>query len=142
MTIVEQCRYLETVYDTDFTGEILTSPVSWRQMQKRIQLWRNMSGNINIRLIFNVPLFWPRRVANINAAYWSLGTYKTPSPSTERRGLSMLFTIVCLFVWFYVIFVVTLFFYLHAFLVTLVFPAFLSCLCLNSLCYLCFCTCH
>ena len=36
LIIVKQCRYLESVYDTDFTGEILTSPVSWRQMQERI----------------------------------------------------------------------------------------------------------
>ena len=36
LTIVEQCRYLETVYDTDFTGEILSSPVTWKCMKKII----------------------------------------------------------------------------------------------------------
>ena len=36
LTIVEQCRYLEAVYDTDFTGEILSSPVTWKCMKKRI----------------------------------------------------------------------------------------------------------
>ena len=34
LTIVEQCRYLEAVYDTDFTSEILSSPVTWKCMKK------------------------------------------------------------------------------------------------------------
>ena len=36
LTIVEQCRYLEAVYDTDFTSEILSSTVTWKCMKKRI----------------------------------------------------------------------------------------------------------
>ena len=36
LTIVEQCRYLEDVYDTDFTGEILSCTVTWKCMKKRI----------------------------------------------------------------------------------------------------------
>ena len=36
LTIVEQCRYLEAVYETDFTSEILSSTVTWKCMKKRI----------------------------------------------------------------------------------------------------------
>ena len=36
LTIVEQCRYLEGVYETDFTAEVLTTTVSKRELQKRI----------------------------------------------------------------------------------------------------------
>ena len=37
ISIVEQCRYLEAVYDTDFTSEILSSStVTWKCMKKRI----------------------------------------------------------------------------------------------------------
>ena len=43
LTIVEQCRYCAA----DFTGDILTSPVSWRQMQKRI-LMQTRSSDFNI----------------------------------------------------------------------------------------------
>ena len=35
-TIVEQCRYLEGVYCTNFTGEVLTTTVSQRYLQKRV----------------------------------------------------------------------------------------------------------
>ena len=77
----------------------------------------------------------------------------------EKGSLNAVYNCLfnCLFSWFYILFIIiilyfifyffiifitTLFFYLHAFLVTLVFPAFPSCPCLNSLCCLCFCTCH
>ena len=33
---MEQCRYLEGVYGTDFTGEILSSRLSWRDLPKAI----------------------------------------------------------------------------------------------------------
>ena len=36
LTIIEQCRYLEGVYGTDFTGEALTSRLSQRDLQKAI----------------------------------------------------------------------------------------------------------
>ena len=36
LSIVEQCRYLEGVYGTDFTGEILDSRLSRRDLQKAI----------------------------------------------------------------------------------------------------------
>jgi hypothetical protein len=36
LTIVEQCRYLEGVYRPNFTGEVLTSIVSQRDLQKRV----------------------------------------------------------------------------------------------------------
>ena len=36
LSIVEQCRYLEGVYGTDFTGEILDSRLSQRDLQKAI----------------------------------------------------------------------------------------------------------
>ena len=36
LTITEQCRYLETVYETNFTGEVLTSADSWGSIQKKI----------------------------------------------------------------------------------------------------------
>ena len=36
LTITEQCRYLETVYETNFTGEVLTSADSWGRIQKKI----------------------------------------------------------------------------------------------------------
>ena len=36
LSIVEQCRYLEGVYGTDFTGEIIDSRLSQRDMQKAI----------------------------------------------------------------------------------------------------------
>jgi len=36
LTIVEQCHYLEAVYGTTFTGEILTSADSWRSVKARI----------------------------------------------------------------------------------------------------------
>ena len=36
LTIVEQCQYLEGVYCTNFTGKVLTSTVSQRDLQKRV----------------------------------------------------------------------------------------------------------
>ena len=36
LTIIDQCQYLEAVYETNSTGEILTSIDSWRGVQKRI----------------------------------------------------------------------------------------------------------
>ena len=36
LTIVEQCRYLEGVYGTNFTGEVLTSRLFLRDVQKAI----------------------------------------------------------------------------------------------------------
>ena len=36
LTIVEKCRYLERVYRTNFTGEVLTTTVSQRDLQKRV----------------------------------------------------------------------------------------------------------
>ena len=36
LRILEQCRYLEGVYGTDFTGEILDSRLSRRDLQKVI----------------------------------------------------------------------------------------------------------
>ena len=36
LTIIEQCRYLETVYETNFTGEVLTSADVWRNIHKKI----------------------------------------------------------------------------------------------------------
>ena len=36
LTIIEQCRYLETVYETNFTGEVLTSAAVWRNIHKKI----------------------------------------------------------------------------------------------------------
>ena len=36
LTIIEQCRHLESVYEINFTSEILTSADSWASIQKRI----------------------------------------------------------------------------------------------------------
>ena len=36
LTIIEQCRYLETVYETNFTGEVLSSADVWRNIHKKI----------------------------------------------------------------------------------------------------------
>ena len=36
LTIIEQCRHLESVYEIKFTSEILTSADSWASIQKRI----------------------------------------------------------------------------------------------------------
>ena len=36
LTIIEQCRYLEGVYGTDFTGGVLTTRLSQRDLQKAI----------------------------------------------------------------------------------------------------------
>ena len=77
LTIIEQCRHLESVYEISFTSEILTSADSWASIQKRILSADRNSELIEPILVGLLSIFQPftprYRGSRFGIWFWIMG---------------------------------------------------------------------